>query len=266
MQMPENRFKRWMREPPARPPLGTWLMTASPVTAEAMGWAGFDFVVLDMEHVPVDVPQAAEIMQAVAATPAEVVVRVPWNGAVMVKRTMDAGARTIMFPFVQNAEEARAAVAATRYPPEGVRGVAAMHRASRYGMIDDYLRQANDEVAVIVQLETPDAVAAIPDIARIDGVDAVFTGPADLSAAMGRLGGIAEPQVQTALRDAAAAATRAGMPCGIVGGTAGMVRGYEEAGFSFVAIGSDLALMMGAARGALKELRGGDAPAQTGGY
>ena len=266
MQMPENRFKRWMRETPARPPLGTWLMTASPVAAEAMGWAGFDFVVLDMEHVPVDVPQAVALMQAVAPTPAEVVVRVPWNDPVMVKRAMDAGAGTIMFPFVQDAEEARAAVAATRYPPEGVRGVAAMHRASRFGMIDDYLRRANDEVAVIVQLETPDAVAAIPDIARIDGVDAVFTGPADLSAAMGRLGGIAEPEVQTALRDAAAAAARAGMPCGIVGGTAGMVRGYEEAGFSFVAIGSDLALMMGAARGALKELRGGDAPAQTGGY
>ena len=266
MQMPENRFKRWMREPPARPPLGTWLMTASPVAAEAMGWAGFDFVVLDMEHVPVDVPQAVALMQAVAPTPAEVIVRVPWNDAVMVKRAMDAGARTLMFPFVQDAEEARAAVAATRYPPEGVRGVAAMHRASRFGMIDDYLRRANDEVAVIVQLETPEAVAALPEIGRVSGVDAVFTGPADLSAAMGHLGGIGEPQVQDALRAAAKAARRVGLPCGIVGGSAEMVRAYEEAGFSYVAIGSDLALMMAAARGALKELRGGDAPAQTGGY
>lgn len=267
MTLPRNRFKAWLKEPPARPPLGSWLMAASPVTAEAMGWAGFDFLVLDMEHVPVDIPQALALMQAVAGTPAEIVVRLPWNDPVIVKRVLDAGAQSLMFPFVQNAAEAAAAVAATRYPPEGIRGVAAMHRAARYGMVGDYLHKAQEEIAVILQLETSAAVAALPRIAEVAGVDAVFTGPADLSASMGRLGGIGEPDVQQALRDALGEAHRLGLPCGIVGGTPDLVRSYLGAGFDFVALGSDLALMMGAARGALSAVRGDESPAAaTGAY
>jgi len=265
MDLPRNRFKAWLKAPPARAPLGSWLMAASPVTAEAMGWAGYDFLVLDMEHVPVDVPQALALMQAVAGTPAELVVRLPWNDPVIVKRVLDAGAQTLMFPFVQNAEEAAAAVAATRYPPAGIRGVAAMHRAARYGMVGDYLHRAGDEIAVILQLETPAAVADLPRIAGIDGVDAVFVGPADLSAAMGHLGGIGVPEVQAALRDAAAEAQRLGLPCGIVGGTPDLVRSYVEAGFDYVAMGSDLSLMMGAARAALSALHGDDRPAGAAG-
>ena len=152
MELPRNAFKHALVE--GRTQFGTWLMSAAPSTAEAMGCAGFDFLVVDMEHVPVDTPQLVEILRAVAGTPAAAVTRLPWNDTVMVKRALDGGAQTLMFPFVQDEHEAQRAVAATRYPPAGVRGAAAVHRASRYGNVVDYLRRAADELCVVVQLET----------------------------------------------------------------------------------------------------------------
>ncbi|MGH8176766.1 MAG: HpcH/HpaI aldolase family protein [Steroidobacter sp.] len=243
MSFPPNPFKRWLQRPGHAPPLGTWLMSGAPSTAEAMGFCGFDFLVLDMEHVPVDVPQAVDILRAIAGTPAAAVVRLPWNDQVTVKRVLDAGAQTLMFPFVQTPEEARRAVAYTRYPPEGVRGVAAIHRASRYGRADDYLRRASEEICVVVQLETPDALARLPQIAAVPGVDALFIGPGDLSAAMGRLGDVAHPEVQSALADAAKAARAQGKPVGIVGANPDMVRRFLDYGYDFAAIGSDMAMM-----------------------
>ena len=155
MELPRNAFKRALVE--GRTQFGTWLMSAAPSTAEAMGCAGFDFLVVDMEHVPVDTPQLVEILRSVAGTPAAAVTRLPWNDTVTVKRALDGGAQTLMFPFVQDEHEAQRAVAATRYPPAGVRGVAAVHRASRYGNVVDYLRRAADELCVVVQLETVEA-------------------------------------------------------------------------------------------------------------
>ena len=256
MQTDENRFKSWMQTKGATPPLGSWIMSASPIIAEAMGYAGYDWLLVDMEHSPIDLAQATAIMQALSGTPSEVVLRVPWNDSVMVKRVMDAGARSIMFPFIQSVEEARAAVAATRYPPQGTRGVAAMHRASRFGTAPDYLARANDQVAVILQLETPEAVALMPEIAALDGVDAVFIGPGDLSGGMGLLGQIGHADVQAALRGAAQAAQAAGLACGIVGADPASVRSYIEMGFSYVAIASDLGLLMGAAKSAASAVRG----------
>lgn len=254
MDFPPNQMKRWLAERPARAPLGSWLMTASPLAAEAMGHAGFDFLVLDMEHVPVSLDTAFSLMQAVGATKAEVVVRLPGDSPVMVKRVMDAGARTLMFPFVETADEARAAVAATRYPPDGIRGAAAMTRASGYGAIDGYLAKANREVAVIVQLESPAAISRLPEIASVEGVDGVFAGPGDLAMAMGYPGNPGANEVQKLLADAAAEAEGVGIACGIVGPSVEMVTGYLDAGFSFTAIASDLAFMMSGARGALDAL------------
>ncbi|TQM93901.1 HpcH/HpaI aldolase family protein [Roseinatronobacter monicus] len=264
MQSDENRFKTWMQTKGATPPLGSWIMSASPLIAEAMGYAGYDWLLVDMEHSPIDLAQTTSILQALSGTPSEVVLRVPWNDPVMVKRVMDAGARSIMFPFIQSVDEARAAIAATRYPPQGTRGVAAMHRASRFGTAPDYLARANDQVAVILQLETPEAVALLPEIAALDGVDAVFVGPGDLSGSMGLLGQINHADVQTALRDAAQAARRAGIACGIVGADPAKVRSYIEMGFSYVAIASDLALLMGAAKTAAASVRGQAAPQASG--
>ncbi len=265
MQGDENRFKSWMQAREDTPPLGTWIMSASPIIAEAMGYAGYDWILVDMEHSPIDVAQTTAIMQALSGTPSEVVVRVPWNDPVMVKRVMDAGARSIMFPFIQSVEEARAAIAATRYPPQGTRGVAAMHRASRFGTVPDYLNRANDQIAVILQLETPEAVALLPEIAALKGVDAIFIGPGDLSGGMGLLGQIGHEDVQAALKAAAEAARDAGIACGIVGADVTSVRGYMEMGFSYVAIASDLGLLMGAAKTSVREIRGQAAPEVAGG-
>ena len=127
MDLPRNRFKQAIAS--TKTPIGTWLVSGAASTAEAMGCAGFDFVVLDMEHTPIDMAQFVEILRTIQGTPAGVVTRLPWNDMVTVKRALDAGAQTLMFPFIQNAEEAKRAVSYTRYPPEGVRGVAAVHRA-----------------------------------------------------------------------------------------------------------------------------------------
>src|SRR5438477_5032293 len=152
MDLPVNHFKRAIAS--GKTPVGAWLVSSAPSTAEALGCIGFDFLVVDMEHTPIDTPQMIGILQTIAGTPAQAIVRPPWNDTVMVKRAMDAGAQSLLFPFVQNADEARRAVASTRYPPAGIRGVAATHRGSRYGTVANYLKRANDEVCVIVQIET----------------------------------------------------------------------------------------------------------------
>jgi 4-hydroxy-2-oxoheptanedioate aldolase len=253
MDLPANRFKRALRD--ASPPIGTWLMSAAPSTAEALGCAGFDFLVVDTEHVPLDTAQTIDVLRAIAGTPASAVTRVAWNDAVLVKRALDAGAQSLMFPFVQDAGEARRAVASTRYPPGGTRGVAAMHRGSRYATVPDYLARANDEIAVVVQVETPAALDALPSIAAVDGVDSIFVGPGDLSAAMGHLGDIAHADVQAALARAAALCRDAGVPCGIVGPNPAMVRRFLDYGYTWVAVGSDMSMMVGRAGEWLGDLR-----------
>ncbi|MCD2471547.1 aldolase/citrate lyase family protein [Jiella sp. MQZ9-1] len=239
-------------------------MSAAPGPSEAIGHAGFDFVVVDMEHVPVDVPQLTDILRAVGCTPAVPVVRMAWNDLVITKRVLDAGAATIMVPFVQTADEARAAVAAAKYPPLGHRGVAAIQRGSRYGAAPDYLKRANDETFVIVQLETPEAVERLTDIASVPGVDALFIGPGDLSAAMGHIGDLGHPEVQALIQSAADQADRLGKPIGIVGPNPQMVSAFLDYGYSFSAMASDIAMMTGRARDWLADLRGdGNAATST---
>jgi 2-keto-3-deoxy-L-rhamnonate aldolase RhmA len=263
MGVPENRLKRRLREDGA-PALGVWVMSASPLCAEALGWAGFDFLVVDMEHSPLDLGPAIALMQAVQGTGCEVILRVPWNEPVMVKRVLDGGARTLMFPMVGTIAEAAAAVAATRYPPRGIRGVAAMHRGNRFGTVPGYLEGADAEIGVILQLETLEAVRQRAEIAAIDGVDALFVGPADLAASMGHLGRMDAPEVEAVLRETAGWCRSQRIPCGIIGADAAAVRGYEAMGFSYVAVGSDLGMMMAGARTALRELRGERVPKAPG--
>jgi 4-hydroxy-2-oxoheptanedioate aldolase len=251
----ENRFKGWLKGGGPRPPLGTWLMAAAPATAEALGYSGFDFLVVDMEHVPIGMSDLAAILRAIGCTPAEAVVRLAWNDQVLVKRALDSGAQTIMLPFVQTAEEASRAVSFAKYPPDGVRGVAAVHRGSRFGRAVDYLKRANDEIAVIVQLETPEAVERLPEIAVVPGVDGVFVGPGDLAAAMGHIGNIAHPDVQALIERAARMAKEVGKPVGIVGPNPEMVGRFIDYGYSYVAIGSDIAMMTGRASEWLGALR-----------
>jgi 4-hydroxy-2-oxoheptanedioate aldolase len=262
-----NRFKGWLTGMGPKPPLGTWLMAAAPTTAEALGYSGFDFLVVDMEHVPIEMSDLAAILRAIGCTPAEAVVRLAWNDQVLVKRALDSGAQTIMLPFVQTAEEASRAVSFAKYPPDGVRGVAAVHRGSRFGRAVDYLKRANNEIAVIVQLETPEAVERLPEIAEVPGVDGLFVGPGDLAAAMGHIGNIAHPDVQALIERAAHMAKDLGKPIGIVGPNPEMVGRFIDYGYSYVAIGSDIAMMTGRASEWLGALRhapvAGDASASA---
>jgi 2-keto-3-deoxy-L-rhamnonate aldolase RhmA len=257
MDLPRNAFRHAIAE--GRMQYGAWLMSAAPSTAEALGSTGFDFLVVDMEHVPIDTPQLVEILRTIAGTPASPVTRLPWNDTVMVKRALDAGAQTLMFPFVQDAAEAARAVAATRYPPAGVRGAAAVHRASRYGNVPDYLGRAADEICVVVQVETVDAVDRMAEIAAVPGVDSVFVGPGDLAASMGHLGNIGHADVQAKLARAGAEARRLGKPCGIIGGNPEMAGRFVDYGYSWVAVGSDMSMMVGRALEWLGKLRGSGA-------
>ena len=241
MELPVNHFKRAIAA--GKAPVGAWLVSAAASAAEALGCIGFDFLVVDMEHTPLDTPQMVGILQTIAGTSAQAIVRPPWNDVVMVKRVLDVGAQSLLFPFVQNADEAKRAVASTRYPPAGVRGVAAMHRGSRYGTVPNYQKRAHEEICVIVQIETMTAFDQLEAIAAVPGVDSIFIGPADLSASMGFLGDMGNAAVQEKLRAGAQACRRLGKPCGIVGGNPEIVANFLDYGFSWVAVGSDLAML-----------------------
>ena len=254
MEFPVNRFKRMLGA--SSPTFGAWMMSAHPTITEAMACAGFDFLVIDMEHTPVDTPQLVDHLRALDAADCAGIVRLPWSDMVMVKRALDVGAQSLMMPFVQNAEEAKRAVAYTRYPPEGVRGVAGSQRASRFATVVDYLKQANANVSVTVQIETLDALARLPEIAAVPGVDSIFIGPSDLAASMGLLGDIANPAVQAKLAEGAAACRKAGKPCGIIGGTPEMVARFAGYGYTWIAIGSDMSFMVGRAQEYLAKVRG----------
>ena len=250
-----NPFMQMLARAGATPQVGTWIMSASPIVAEAIGCAGFDWGVVDMEHTPLDLMTVVHVLQAVAGTPLLPVVRVPWNDTVAIKRVLDAGAQTLLVPFVQNADEAHAAVAACRYPPEGVRGMAAMGRASRFGTVPNFFATANRSIGVIVQLETVAAIDRIDEIAGVEGVDALFVGPGDLSGTMGHVGQLTHPEVIAVTRQAIARAKALGKPIGTVGGTPEVVAQYREMGFDFIAIASDLGLLMRAAQAALNAVR-----------
>ncbi len=241
MELPVNHFKRAIAA--GKAPVGAWLVSAAASAAEALGCIGFDFLVVDMEHTPLDTPQMVGILQTIAGTSAQAIVRPPWNDVVMVKRVLDVGAQSLLFPFVQNADEAKRAVASTRYPPAGVRGVAAMHRGSRYGTVPNYQKRAHEEICVIVQIETMTAFDQLEAIAAVPGVDSIFIGPADLSASMGFLGDMGNSAVQEKLRAGAQTCKRLGKPCGIVGANPEIVANFLDYGFSWVAVGSDLAML-----------------------
>jgi len=266
-----NEFTLMMQRAGGVAPIGSWIMSASPIVAEAMGHAGFAWGVVDMEHTPLDMMEVVHMLQALSATPLLPIVRVPWNDTVGIKRVLDAGATTLMVPFVQSAEEARAAVAATRYPPLGRRGMAAMSRGSKFGTTPDYFAAANRAMAVIAQLETPEAIGAVAEIAGVEGVTALFVGPGDLSGALGCPGQVMHPDVLALTAQAVAGAKAAGLPIGTVGGTVEAVSRYREMGFDFVGIASDLGLLMRGAQAVIAALRpGGAAPATAapvqGGY
>jgi 4-hydroxy-2-oxoheptanedioate aldolase len=247
MQAPKNTVKAAILG--GKPQMGIWLNTGSPVIAEIAGQAGFDWCLIDGEHGPNTVSEWLPQLQALTAAGTPAVIRIPNTDVWMVKQALDLGCQTIMVPMVDTPEDAREMAAAMRYPPLGKRGIgAAIARASQYGVRTDYLKNANDEVCLIVQAETQLALNNIEAIAAVDGIDCIFIGPADLAADMGYTGNPRHPDVVAAIEDAFARITAAGKCAGFLIYDAGLIEHYTALGVTFLGIGSDVAVMGGALR------------------
>ncbi len=255
MDMPRNAFKHAIAQGQLQ--IGLWCSLCSHVTTEIVSHSGFDWLLLDTEHAPNDVPDILSHLQAAQAGTASCIVRPAWNDMVLIKRYLDIGAQTLLIPFVQNPDEARAAVEATRYPPGGIRGITGSGRASRYGRVKDYLRNASGEICVLVQVETRSALDKIEKIAQVDGIDGVFIGPNDLAASLGHIGNWGHPEVQSALEDAVNRLKKIGKPAGILTPNEEEARRFIEWGYTFVAVGADLGLLARHADALAKRFKGG---------
>ncbi|WP_313651392.1 4-hydroxy-2-oxoheptanedioate aldolase [Pseudomonas soli] len=243
MDMPINTFKQRLRSGQAQ--IGLWLGLADPYCAELAANAGFDWLLLDGEHAPNDLRSLLAQLQAVAPYPAQPIVRPVIGDTALIKQLLDIGAQTLLVPMVESAEQARQLVRAMRYPPHGVRGVgSALARASRWNSIPDYLDQADQQMCLLVQVENCEGLANLDAICTVEGVDGVFIGPADLSAAMGQRGNPGHPEVQAAIEDAIVRITRAGKAAGILSADATLARRYIELGAAFVAVGVDTTVLM----------------------
>ena len=254
MDIPRNAFKRALAE--GRRQIGLWSSLGSNVVAEILAPAGYDWILLDMEHAPNEIPGLIQQMQALNGGTATPIVRPAWNDPVIIKRVLDAGAQSILVPFIQNAAEARAAVSATRYPPEGIRGVSTGARAGRYGRIDGYLHKANAEMCVLVQIETPMGLTNLEAIAAVPGVDGVFIGPSDLAATHGHLGNPGHPDVDKLIFEAGQRLKKLGKPAGFLTPNQDLARRVIDAGFLFVAVGSDSGLLVRGADVLAKTFKG----------
>jgi len=252
MDMPVNRFKKAISSNSLQ--LGIWSSLADAISVEILANTGMDWILLDTEHAPNELPMVFRQLQAVDSGTAHPIVRPPWNDTVMIKRFLDAGAQTLLIPMVQNADEARRAVAATRYPPHGVRGYASASRSSGYAQIDAYLDRYMDEMCVLVQIETKVALENIESIAAVDGVDGVFIGPGDLSADLGYLGKPGHPEVVKIIDSAIARIRACGKPAGILTGDESLARHFIEQGAVFVAVGSDIGLLSKGAKTLVRNL------------
>jgi 2-keto-3-deoxy-L-rhamnonate aldolase RhmA len=239
----------------SRVQLGIWCSLASALTAEVVGGAAVDWMLIDCEHAPNDLNSVIAQLRAVAPFALEPLVRLPSDDRTLIKQFLDAGARSLMIPNVSSAAQAQDVVASMRYPPEGARGFASRHRGNAFGRRTDYARTAHDEQLLCVQIESEAAVAKAAAIAAVDGVDVLFVGPNDLAASFGNLGNPDEARVQQAIGEVLAAARRAKKPAGIWSGDALSAQHYLEMGFSVVAIGSDLGLLVNGVDSLVRQFR-----------
>lgn len=265
MQIPRNTFKQALRE--GRAQIGLWVGLADPYAAEALAGTGFDWLLIDGEHAPNDVRSVLAQLQSVAPYPTHPIVRPVIGDVPLIKQLLDVGAQTLLIPVVETAEQAARMVSATRYPPNGIRGVgSALARSSRWNQIDQYLHRADDEMCVLVQIETALGVQNLQEIASVEGVGGVFFGPADLSASMGFLGQPGHPKVQEAIFKGIADVRAAGKAAGILTADRAMAQACLDAGALFVAVGVDTTLLVKSARELASHFqRGSTAVASTGG-
>ncbi|PLY37815.1 2-dehydro-3-deoxyglucarate aldolase [Pectobacterium carotovorum] len=239
-----NRFRQDLLQ--GKTLIGCWCALGNPISTEVLGLAGFDWLVLDGEHAPNDIVTFIPQLMALKGSHSAPVVRPPCNEPIIIKRLLDIGFNNFLIPFVETAEEAARAVASTRYPPAGIRGVSVAHRSNGYGTEPDYFAKINDNITVVVQIESQDGLDNLDAIIAVDGVDGVFVGPSDLSAALGYLGQPNHPDVQKAIRHIFDRTAAHNKPCGILAPVEADARRYLEWGASFVAVGSDLGVFRSA--------------------
>ena len=239
MDMPRNTFKQALAE--RRPQLGLFLGLANPISAEIMATCGYDFLLIDAEHGPNNVPLVQSQLQAMAPHPVQCLVRPANHDAALIKQLLGVGAQTLLVPMVDNAEQARAIVSAMHYPPKGIRGVGTgLERGSRWNAVPDYFAQVEANTCLIVQIESRTALQNLDAIAAVEGVDAVFIGPSDLAAALGHIGNPGHPEVQETIRHLYQRVTAQGKAVGILAPVHADARRYLDMGMHFVAVGTDL--------------------------
>ena len=243
-----NRFRRSVCGGETQ--IGCWMSLASPIATELLGIIGFDWMLLDAEHAPNDVLTLIPQLMALKDSASAPVVRPPANDSVFIKRLLDSGFSNFLVPFVDSAADAARAVAATRYPPQGIRGVSVSHHGNRYATVADYFQIANDNVCVIVQIESRKGVDAIDEILAVEGVDGVFVGPSDLAANYGHLGNANHPEVQQAIAHIFERAQAAGKASGILAPLQADAERYLSMGARVVAVCADMGLLKGAAQAA----------------
>lgn len=253
MDLPSNLFKRGLLRGQSQ--IGLWCSLPGSYTAELSAGLGFDWLMFDTEHSPGDVLTVLPQLQAVAPYPVSAVVRPAANDPVLIKRFLDIGAQTLLIPYVQSASEAEAAVAAMRYPPRGIRGVSALTRATRFGRVSDYAARAEEELCLLVQIETGEALDRLEEIATVEGVDGIFIGPADLAASLGHAGKPGHPDVVERIEDAIVRLRRIDRPAGILTTDAGFAKRCIDLGTTFTAVGVDAGLLAWSCSSLLADFR-----------
>ncbi|MDX6805846.1 aldolase/citrate lyase family protein [Terrihabitans rhizophilus] len=254
MDLPINHFKRAIMA--GEQQIGLWSSLASNVTTEVLAGAGFDWLLIDAEHAPNDVRSVLGQLQAMMEYRTQPIVRVPMNDKIEIKRYIDIGVQSFLIPMVETADEARAAVEATRFAPDGMRGFAGVSRASRFGRIADYHRRAHEEICILVQVESELGIENIEAIAAVPGVDGVFIGPGDLSAAMGHLGNQGHADVVDLIEKAIRRIVAAGNRPGILTGDETLARKYMAAGCLFTAVGLDTGILARGAEALARKYKG----------
>jgi 4-hydroxy-2-oxoheptanedioate aldolase len=241
MNIPVNHFKHAIEAGQLQ--IGLWAQLASNNVTEVIAGAGYDWLVIDAEHAPNVLTTVNSQLQAVQGGSAHPVVRVPWNDMVAIKSYLDIGAQSLLVPYIDTAEQARNTVAYTRYPPQGLRGYSAAPRASLYGRVKNYPQVYENELCVILQIETPLGLKNIEEIAAVEGVTGLFIGPGDLSTTLGHVGNPQHPEVVALIEDAIRRIAACGKPSGILTADVEMAKRFIDCGCVFAAIGSDLGLL-----------------------
>lgn len=229
-----------------KPLIGSWAALGSPITTEVLGYAGFDWLLLDGEHAPNDILSFVPQLMALKNSRSAPIVRPAWNDFVLIKRLLDIGFYNFLIPFIEDKQQAISAVKATRYPPEGVRGVSVSHRSNEYGTIPDYFQKINQNITILAQIENGKSIDNIEDILSVDGIDCAFVGPSDLSAGLGYFGQPKHPEVQKAIKHVFDSAKKQGKACGILAPIEADARHYLEMGATVVGVGSDLGVFRSA--------------------